>query len=72
MILEGLQEIHAQGILHRVNFLIYCNPLTKDLKPHNILINKVGEVKIGDFGSAEFLTNMQDGKFEIEGFSRYK
>lgn len=37
-ILTGLQVIHNNGILHR------------DLATSNILINKKGEVKIGDFG----------------------
>jgi len=39
-ILRGLEAIHAEGTLHR------------DLKPHNILIGRRGEVKIADFGLA--------------------
>ena len=44
-ILTGLAEIHRNGILHR------------DLAPSNILINKNGVVKIGDFGLARFIAS---------------
>lgn len=37
---RGLEAIHAEGMLHR------------DLKPHNLLIGRRGEVKITDFGLA--------------------
>jgi serine/threonine protein kinase len=37
---RGLEAIHAQGTLHR------------DIKPHNLLIGRHGEVKITDFGLA--------------------
>jgi serine/threonine protein kinase len=37
---EGLTEAHRLGVVHR------------DLKPHNIMINKDGLAKIMDFGIA--------------------
>ena len=42
-ILTGLAEVHNNGILHR------------DLAPSNILINKNGIIKIGDFGLSRFI-----------------
>lgn len=42
-ILEGLEAIHDSGLLHR------------DLKPDNIFITKMGEVRILDFGLVKLL-----------------
>lgn len=42
-ILETLEYIHSMGISHR------------DMKPENLLIDKVGHIKISDFGLSRFL-----------------
>lgn len=50
-LLRGLSYIHSRRILHR------------DLKPQNLLISYLGELKLADFGSFTYantnmLTNM--------------
>jgi len=35
------------------------------------MINKKGILKIGDYGSAIFVRDKVNGKFPIEGFSRW-
>lgn len=40
--LKGLEYLHVHWILHR------------DLKPNNLLVNRAGILKIGDFGLAKF------------------
>ena len=42
-VLKGLQFIHSRKIIHR------------DIKPSNLLLNRVGDVKISDFGIARKL-----------------
>ena len=42
-IMQGLQRLHEQHILH------------SDLKPENIFVNEVGQLKLGDLGICRVL-----------------
>ena len=43
--LEGLDHVHSLGVIHR------------DISPHNILISRLGEVRLSDFGFASLQGN---------------
>jgi serine/threonine protein kinase len=51
-LIEGLEYLHTQGIIH------------KDIKPDNLLITSNGSLKITDFGVAENINNEDDGMFK--------
>jgi mitogen-activated protein kinase kinase 3 len=44
-VMQGLSHIHSKNMVHR------------DIKPHNLLTNRQGEVKISDFGLAKTLND---------------
>jgi tRNA A-37 threonylcarbamoyl transferase component Bud32 len=46
-VIEGLQEAHAGGMIHR------------DVKPSNCFLDADGRVKVGDFGLAKTLTGQE-------------
>ncbi|MFQ3650375.1 MAG: protein kinase, partial [Gemmataceae bacterium] len=47
-IIEGLQEAHANGMIHR------------DVKPSNCFLDAEGRVKIGDFGLAKAISGREE------------
>ena len=57
-ICEALQFAHDQGIVHR------------DIKPENLLLDRLGRVKIADFGIAKVVAAVCDHPAEEEGNQR--
>lgn len=51
---EGLQHAHELGMVHR------------DIKPHNLMVTKSGEVKILDFGLASFATEVAEEEIRAD------
>uniref|UniRef100_A0A914DLA7 mitogen-activated protein kinase kinase n=1 Tax=Acrobeloides nanus TaxID=290746 RepID=A0A914DLA7_9BILA len=63
-VIMGLAELKAQKIMHR------------DIKPGNILVNRTGEVKLGDFGDAKFferhdITKTSTGTYAYWSLERF-
>src|SRR5207237_10475732 len=52
-VIEGLQEAHRCGLIHR------------DVKPSNCFLDAAGSVKVGDFGLSKSL--VQDGRLTQTG-----
>ncbi len=57
-ICDALQFAHDQGIVHR------------DIKPENLLLDRLGRVKIADFGIAKVVAAVCDRPADEEGNSR--
>ncbi|MGJ8634522.1 MAG: protein kinase domain-containing protein [Luteolibacter sp.] len=55
-ICDALQFAHDQGIVHR------------DIKPENILLNRLGTVKVADFGIAKLIGNEDPAETETADF----
>ncbi|MGB8355591.1 MAG: protein kinase, partial [Chthoniobacteraceae bacterium] len=58
-ICDALQFAHDQGIVHR------------DIKPENILLDRLGRVKVADFGLAKLIGNEADSLPETGGESTH-
>lgn len=58
-IVKALEHAHSRGIIHR------------DIKPHNIMILKDGNVKVADFGIARLLTTKNTLTQEALGSVHY-
>ena len=57
-VIEGLQQAHRQGVVHR------------DVKPSNCFLDHDGRVKVGDFGLAKSLTADSTGEQASAGLDR--
>eukprot|EP00948_MAST-09A_sp_MAST-9A-sp1_P003015 g3015.t1 len=58
-ILRGLVYLHSQDVLHL------------DVKPHNILVDDLGTIKLSDFGCSERLRLGEDSKGGVKGTPAY-
>jgi serine/threonine protein kinase len=51
---DALQYAHDRGLIHR------------DIKPENILVNRLGRIKIADFGIAKIATGKSEASSSVE------
>lgn len=58
-VLQGLSVAHAKGLVHR------------DIKPHNVLIDADGGIKLADFGLVRAMNNTQKTSNQIVGTVSY-
>jgi len=55
-ILRALQYMHESGVMHR------------DIKPGNLLVDKLGNVKIADFGLSKFVCGKINEDYDLTDF----
>ncbi|XP_054264238.1 cAMP-dependent protein kinase catalytic subunit alpha-like [Macrosteles quadrilineatus] len=53
---EKLSKFYAAQVVLALEFLQYCDVIHRDLKPENILIDRLGFIKLTDFGFAKKVT----------------
>ena len=72
---ENLSELHIQYIIHQITlalkYMHSANVIHRDLKPNNILIDRICNVKICDLGLSRSLDNIFDQNLTEYVMTRY-